>query len=394
MATVSIRIGYSSGATARGSQAHNDRSIMPDYADPARTKDNVALIKPSQSLGEIEANIEAFSKKHNKRKWQKNSQHFIEGIITFSTDAKLQNKAQLDRSATATLRSIIKEHNLRPGSIISLIRHEDESRPHYHFQMINQQRNGKSARCSFDRSALSNLQDIAGQSFKKMNIHRGKSKLSRIQTGEPFSSTINRSVQELHRDLPSEIEAKEKEAADATEKADKNKRLANIAASDLESLKKTCADFEKRQSKLEKRLSIYEKRTVDAEKKADEAERHLDRIKKLVSTDSITKLRVKIMRLTEFDSNSRAVLIKDGAADIEQSDDKSHYLIRHESGGYVHFEGDRIATFPSIDDALDALAANGTLLPRQVQVRSAAEIELKQDPVSDRSPGGGHSPGR
>jgi chromosome segregation ATPase len=53
-------------------------------------------------------------------------------------------------------------------------------------------------------------------------IERGKDKWVRIDEGEDFAATVNRSVKQLHEDLPAEIAAKEAELVAAQAKLQTN----------------------------------------------------------------------------------------------------------------------------------------------------------------------------
>jgi len=99
----------------------------------------------------------------------------------------------------------MKTHKLRDDALLELVRHEDETRTHYHFMLMNQTLGGKSSRRSFSRDACIALQDMAGKEFSSMDIHRGKPKEQRVLDGEPLHKHIHRSVKKLHEDLPHEI---------------------------------------------------------------------------------------------------------------------------------------------------------------------------------------------
>lgn len=210
MASISIRIKFKSTSQAQGQGKHNDRRSSPDYVDSSKTHLNKQLFKSTQTLPEIDRELKSQTKKTTGRKRQKNTDSFIDGIITFSKDADLKNKTQLDECAKSALEKIIAQNKLVPDALVDLTRHEDESRTHYHFMLKNQTTEHKSARRSFDKFACEKLQDTAGESFKQMGINRGVSKKTRMDNGEPAHKYIHRSVKKLHEDLPKEIEVAEK----------------------------------------------------------------------------------------------------------------------------------------------------------------------------------------
>jgi len=220
MGQLSARVMFKTLKQAVGQHHHNDRSKVPSYCDPERigmnrtlkafptetyTKRNGDEVVREVSLRSMANEMELSYKKAIGRKWQSNSCHFIDGVLTFSSSADLSDKAMLDQCALSTMDEIIKKHELREDALIEMVRHEDETRTHYHFMLKNQRLNTTSARRSFDRVACSELQDLAGAAFACMDIHRGTPKQERIDKGEPKHKYIHRTVKQLHEDLPLEL---------------------------------------------------------------------------------------------------------------------------------------------------------------------------------------------
>lgn len=227
MATLSIRVKFKSASEAKHQGKHNDRIESPGYVDASKSDQNNALAtRPEVGISdrlcnitkhqmtikqisdEIDEQTKNFSK--SKRKRQKNTAPFIDGVLTFSSDADLTNKTELDKCALNAMNAIIKKHSLLDDALIDLTRHEDESRTHYHFMLKNQSKDFLSVRRAFNRDACSTLQDIAGDAFKSLGIERGIEKEVRIMRGDDESAYINRSVRQLHADLPQEIAVLEK----------------------------------------------------------------------------------------------------------------------------------------------------------------------------------------
>lgn len=233
--TVSVRIRFVKSTQATGSLSHSMRTVKaPKYVDSERTHLNTCIAgSSSPNLKKIATEIESFCKLQTGRKWQKNSQHFIDGILTFSHDAKASDTFKLDMCAKGALQNIIQEYGLKDDALIYLQRHDDEARRHYHFMLKNQRETGQSARRTFNPMALSKMQTIAGKSFSSLGIKRGKKKVDRIYDGDPYSLILNRSVKQLHQDLPKEIQQKENEIAALKAKQNKIETLLLKAKNDL-----------------------------------------------------------------------------------------------------------------------------------------------------------------
>ncbi|ORU92859.1 MAG: hypothetical protein A6F70_03925 [Cycloclasticus sp. symbiont of Bathymodiolus heckerae] len=263
MGQLSTRIKFKTVKQAMGQHRHNDRSKVPSYSDPSRigmnkilkafptetyTKRNGDEVIREVSLRSMAEDIESSYKEAIGRKWQSNSCHFIDGILTFSSSADLSDKDALDACALKTMDAIIKQHALRDDALIEMVRHEDETRPHYHFMLKNQRLDTTSARRSFDRDACAELQDLAGDAFSSMGIHRGTPKQERIDNGEPIHKYINRTVKQLHEDLPREV-------AEAETELDRCSLLTLKAEKHLDRVQSTTKRSEKKLDKVQLKTS-------------------------------------------------------------------------------------------------------------------------------------------
>lgn len=213
---------------------------QPSYIDSNKTEYNKTVFRDqsnSESLAEnlsIEASIiEKTSQVKCNRKWQKNSPHFYDGIITFDKNFHFkQNKIdreQLDRSACDFLKKWCEKTKVK---LMYLVRHEDETTTHYHFKTTAQNiETGKSvARTVNDATYKTETQDMAGLSFEPLGIKRGIKIIERLKkaaqernkddTSDNFTdydsdtikraNVVHRSVRELHEDLPKELSKKRK----------------------------------------------------------------------------------------------------------------------------------------------------------------------------------------
>ena len=98
-------------------------------------------------------------------------------------------------------------------SLLALVAHRDETAPHAHGQMLAVNKFGAPVSKVATPTVMSELQDIAHQTALKYlpMCERGTKKEDRIERGDDPSKIYNRSVKQLHTDLPKEIEAKQAE---------------------------------------------------------------------------------------------------------------------------------------------------------------------------------------
>ena len=198
----------------------------------------------------------------------------LEGILTFGTDSqpiieRLPYDEQ-ERRYRAAAEAIAEQLGT---DVAGLVIHRDESAPHCHFTLHGYSPDGMPAASRLNKGQLSKVQDVAAQAFGDLGIERGKRIGARIADGEDPSAYINKSVAELHRDLPAEVEAARQKAGAEREKAEKAEQRREAAQA-----KAAAADGQV--EKLEKRIATYERRAETAEKRAREAEAEAARLQK------------------------------------------------------------------------------------------------------------------
>ena len=270
MPSVSVRLRKTFNVAGR--VAHDFRTRTPGYADPDRQHLNAVLHGHPVEQADLKAELERLHLEHTGRRRRKDSALAWEGIITFSSDADLTDREAYDQAARKLVDEIAARHGF--SEPLWLVHHGDESRPHYHFAFANAHaETAKPVRLS--PSDMRQLQDLAGEVFSPLGLTRGKPKEQRIADGEPAHKWINRSVQQLHNDLPAEIEALKQRIEELTEKERK-------AAARLE---KTQAKLEQAQGeneRLQKRLETYQRRLESAQKELKQAQAEIERLQKLV----------------------------------------------------------------------------------------------------------------
>ena len=281
MASISIRMRKTSGVAGR--VAHDFRKRTPKYVDSKKSNLNVVLLGHAVEQNALRRELELAHKAKTGRSRRKDSALIWEGIITFSRDADLTNREDFDQAAIKLLNQIAKRHGFNKP--LWLVRHEDESRPHYHFAFANAHINtAKPVRMS--PGDMRRLQDLAGQCFEHIGITRGKSKKQRIADNEPAHKWINRSVKQLHNDLPTEIKELEQQIDELREKERKN-------AERLEKTLKKLKEASTEDEKLQKRAETYERRLKNTEKQIKEKEAELERLKKLTEPHKPKPIEIK-----------------------------------------------------------------------------------------------------
>ncbi|MFD1476172.1 hypothetical protein [Ancylobacter polymorphus] len=117
---------------------------------------------------------------------------------------------------------------------------------------------------------LNQLQDIAAAVAQRHEprIERGHRKTDRLAAGAKPSEVVNRSVRQLHQDLPVELEALNQRIEDSRDRLAKNERLAREATLKAERL----ADNAAKSDAARKTAEIYRRRAEAARADLEAAE--------------------------------------------------------------------------------------------------------------------------
>lgn len=202
---------------------------QPAYVDGSRSDQNVVLACAegydargsgwSRFLDREAAQLEARRVRRTKAGTMWRS-----AILTFSRAAQELLTTPPDVEARRVFEDFSARHGVR---LLWAIGHRDESAAHFHAMFENVASNGMSL--DLDRAALAAEQDIAASHFAHLGIVRGKKKTQRMLDGEDASTFIHRSVRELHRDLPAELEAARSALADTFASIEKHQARAEAA---------------------------------------------------------------------------------------------------------------------------------------------------------------------
>ena len=212
---VSVRVKGLRSPQSHGAFGHDSRTgYIPKNVDRSRTHLNTVLIGDMtlESLSRSREEQEVRIRNYTKKAPRKDANYYISGIITFSKEARDDvNSRPPDEQAKKFVEDLARSLNLK---ILYLIRHSDESTNHFHFMLENIDTEGRAIGRKFNKKALSELQDKAGDAFGKIGIKRGIKKKERLENGEPYAKTVHRSVHQLHVDLPKEISELEEKRDD------------------------------------------------------------------------------------------------------------------------------------------------------------------------------------
>ncbi len=292
---ISTRIRSIHSVATSGQRRHNLRlGPQPAYVDAARTPLNRVLV-PDLTGGAMrwicDQRREA-SGRVRQRKVSDRAAVSVAGIITFGKEAQiwvgsLPDKAQ-DQMFRAVAEAIARHLNT---SLHGLVVHLDETAIHAHYQLAAVNHHGAPVSKSTTKQVLNQLQDLAAEVARNFDprIERGNRKTDRLAAGARLSDVMNRSVKQLHQDLPHEIRARQDELSavnealsaaqaaqkQAREKARKNEELAAKA-------RKMADDETERGRKAAKNVKLYDARAEKARAEAAELERRIGVLKEKV----------------------------------------------------------------------------------------------------------------
>ncbi|AUJ65889.1 hypothetical protein B9057_15920 (plasmid) [Aestuarium zhoushanense] len=220
---ISVRLKGKSQAQAYGQRHHDYRQgPQPQYVDMGRVHLNRVLISP-RPVKAIKEEVEGL-RRDRKRKMKSNACIVTAGIITFGHQAAqwFEELSVEDQDATflAVASGIAERLNTR---LEGLVVHRDEATIHAHFELRGYGNSGEPLSKVMTPTIMSELQDIAATTAQQYCslIERGNKKYDRLAAGAAYAKTVNKSVKQLHRELPEDLEKLQKEiAASAAKKQD------------------------------------------------------------------------------------------------------------------------------------------------------------------------------
>ena len=261
-----------------GQRAHDLRlGPQPEYVDEDRSKLNSVLIEPLTNE-DLRAEWEAVKLATGKKgKLRSNQNLSYAGIITFGTEAQKIFEALSPGDQAVAVLDVAEKIAERFGTkLTGLVIHRDETAPHAHFQLRGIGDDGTVLSSLVKRAALRDVQTIAAEVMGKHanGIERGKERRVRIEEGETYADTMNRSVRRLHDDLPAEIAAKEAELGEIQAKLQTNlDRLAKARTQAAEEGDKA--------ERARNRAETYEGRVQKAQEELNGISSELARLREL-----------------------------------------------------------------------------------------------------------------
>lgn len=272
--TVSVRVLKATQSKQNGNRSHSLRlGKVPSYVDVSRSVYNTTVIEPptartmmSICLARRQARYERGEMKRTPRGIRRDGVIALEGLITFSTEGQriiegLTHVEQARRYETAT-RAVAE---LIDTDIAGLVIHRDESAPHAHFTLFGYTPDGSPVSGRIKKQLLSQAQDTAANAYCDLGIKRGKNLGDRLADGDDASQTINRSVRQLHNDLPAEL-------AQAQAKVDAVRAEADEAMGRLEEIESRITSATAMRKELAGEIEVYRRRLNSSQQKAEAAE--------------------------------------------------------------------------------------------------------------------------
>lgn len=253
-------------AQGYANQRRHDLRIgaQPAYVNPDPPEPNPVFILP-MTTAEIKGLAkERRAQRDTTRAMKSNAGIAVIGIIGFGVEAQKMFEALGPEGQEQALRAAVTRvaADLKT-TVTGLVLHLDESARHAHFSLCGYDVAGEPLSTWMGRGVLRELQTALHEALRAFmpDLERGRSRKVRAEAGAAPHELVNRSVDELHIDLPFEIAEKRKELAELEEKIRTNEARAERARAKAE------ADDD-RAAKALKNAEAYERRASDAREKA------------------------------------------------------------------------------------------------------------------------------
>ena len=236
-------------------------------------------------------------------------------------------------------------------SLLALVAHRDETAPHAHGQMLAVNKYGVPVSKVATPTVMSELQDIAHEIALKYlpMCERGTKKADRIKRGDDPSKIYNRSVKQLHTDIPKEIEAKQAEL--------------DAIASQIPTLTARVAEMQARVDKLENEEKQRELTTEKVKRLRTYRSRLTDRIGDLrEARDERNRLTAEIEEkqklITELESRAdqaeqRATRATERAQEAELATEAEEGRKSEAEASVVTLEAEKAALVAEVSDLAD-----------------------------------------
>lgn len=266
----SVRVLSKKASAYKGQRVHDLRhGKQPDYVNGDLTHLNRTLIAPPTPAALTKICAGRRNSRETKRAMKSGTNIAFVGIITFGAEAqalflKLDEKAQ-DAAYLEVAQAVADRLNT---TLEGLVVHNDESAPHAHMTFPAYDLDGQPLTKSVKRSALLKIQDDIAEIMGRHapGIERGRSRRARIEAGASVAETINKSVRELHADLPADLETKRRELAEASARVDEMRGRVEGLEAKAELTDKEAKRLETYRQRLADRIEAEESAKAEAER--------------------------------------------------------------------------------------------------------------------------------
>jgi predicted nucleic acid-binding Zn-ribbon protein len=253
--------------------------LIPNYVDKTRCHLNSVLVPTMRGPALRAICEERRAQRETKRAMKSNAAVSTSIIITFGKGVQDRIEALPAEVQDQAFREVMEKIAAELNNTVSgLVVHRDETAIHAHGQMPGYNLDGTPNSKVMNPEFHRNMQDWAAEIWQRYEptVVRGKPKSERIARGDDAAQIFNRSVKELHADLPAEIDAKRAELADVQADLDKQAKRLTKAHADLEKAISESGAESAKADKARKRASTYEKRAEKAQSEVDRLTKEID----------------------------------------------------------------------------------------------------------------------
>lgn len=308
-------------AQGYANQRRHDLRIgaQPSYVNPDPPEPNPVFIQPMTTAELKRLAKDRRAQRDTQRAMKSNAGIAVVGIIGFGVEAQTMFEALGPDGQEKALRAAVERMAADLRTTVSgLVLHLDETARHAHFSLCGYDDDGQPLSTRMGRGVLRDLQTALHETLQAFmpDLERGRARKARAEAGAAPHELVNRSVAELHTDLPLEIEAKRQELADLKEKIRKNEVRAEKARA-------TAEQDEGRAEKALKNAKTYERRASEAEGKAEGLEAQISALEERLESIEAVKTAAESARDQALEAQkgaeSRAEVAERRMKDLEAS---------------------------------------------------------------------------
>lgn len=261
-----VRVEIRSAQGYANQRRHDLRiGVQPAYVNPDPPEPNRIFIQPMTTQELKKLARERRAQRDTMRAMKSNAGIAVVGIVGFGIEAQKMFEALGPDDQERALRAAVERvaADLKT-TVTGLVLHLDETARHAHFSLCGYDVTGQPLSTWMGRGVLRELQTALHEELQAFmpDLERGRSRRARAEAGAAPHELVNRSVDELHIDLPFEIAEKRKELAALEEKIRTNEARAEKARIKAE------ADGD-RAAKALRNTETYERRASEAREKVE-----------------------------------------------------------------------------------------------------------------------------